>query len=291
MVSGGQVDNDYSGISSLFEKYNSTISELAGSWNGTSYDNLVSKSTAFSSDYIGNLNSQMNYFARACDLYNDYQTAKTNLNNAYSNYHSAVNNKDSNAINHYLSMISSYKSQIESLKGQIESNLSSASSYKLEGNPNKSSNLSSGNYSNSATVNSAINWALSIADDNSYGYSQSTRWGDPNYDCSSFVISAYENAGVPVKENGATYTGNMRSSFENSGFTWIPGNPDVSELQPGDVLLSEGSHTEMYIGNGKNVGAHKNYDGSDGDSTGEEIDVGNYYNHPWDGVLRYTGNN
>ena len=137
MVSGGQVDNDYNGISSLFEKYNSTISDLASSWSGASYDNLVSKSSTFSSDYIGDLNSQMNYFARACDLFNDYQTAKTNLNNAYNGYHSAVNSKDSNAINHYLSMISSYQTQIESLKGQIESNLSSASSFKLEGNPNK----------------------------------------------------------------------------------------------------------------------------------------------------------
>lgn len=136
----------------------------------------------------------------------------------------------------------------------------------------------------------AIDWAYDIANDNTHGYSQSTRWGNPNYDCSSFVISAYEAAGVPVKENGATYTGNMKQAFLKSGFIWIPGNPNVNDLQPGDVLLSESHHTELYVGNGRNLGAHSNYDGRDGDSSGSEIDEGNYYSFPWDGVLRYVGN-
>lgn len=139
-------------------------------------------------------------------------------------------------------------------------------------------------------VQGAIDWALATAADNSHGYSQSTRWGNPNYDCSSFVISAYQAAGIPVKTNGATYTGNMKNAFLKSGFIWIPGNPNVNDLQPGDVLLDENVHTEMYIGNGKNVGAHSNYDGRNGDSSGREVSVGNYYSHPWDGVLRYVGN-
>ena len=129
------------------------------------------------------------------------------------------------------------------------------------------------NLNGSDSSEAAINWALSIADDDSYGYSQNTRWGNPNYDCSSFVISAYEAAGVPVEKAGATYTGNMRSAFESCGFEWIPGDPDVNSLQPGDILLDESDHTEMYIGNGKNVGAHRNC-------------VNDYYSHPWDGVLR-----
>ena len=142
------------------------------------------------------------------------------------------------------------------------------------------------NLNGSDSSEAAINWALSIADDDSYGYSQNTRWGNPNYDCSSFVISAYEAAGVPVEKAGATYTGNMRSAFESCGFEWIPGDPDVNSLQPGDILLDESDHTEMYIGNGKNVGAHRNYDGVNGDSSGREVCVNDYYSHPWDGVLR-----
>ena len=140
-----------------------------------------------------------------------------------------------------------------------------------------------------AAVKSAIEWALKTANDNLHGYSQNTRWGNPNYDCSSFVISAYEAAGIPVVEAGATYTGDMRAAFLKCGFEWIPGNPDVNSLQPGDILLDESDHTEMYIGNGQNVGAHGNYDGFNGDSSGREVCVGNYYSHPWDGVLRYVG--
>ena len=140
-----------------------------------------------------------------------------------------------------------------------------------------------------AAVKSAIEWALKTANDNLHGYSQNTRWGNPNYDCASFVISAYEAAGIPVIEAGATYTGDMRAAFLKCGFEWIPGNPDVNSLQPGDILLDESDHTEMYIGNGQNVGAHSNYDGVNGDSSGREVCVGNYYSHPWDGVLRYVG--
>ena len=52
-------------------------------------------------------------------------------------------------------------------------------------------------------IDNAVQWATDIANDDSHGYSQSVRWG-PHYDCSSFVITAYQNAGVPVKDNGAT---------------------------------------------------------------------------------------
>lgn len=45
----------------------------------------------------------------------------------------------------------------------------------------------------SSVVESAISWAIAIANDNSHGYSQSSRWG-PDYDCSSFVISAFRSA-------------------------------------------------------------------------------------------------
>lgn len=71
----------------------------------------------------------------------------------------------------------------------------------------------------SPVVEQAISWAISIANDNSHGYSMTSRWG-PDYDCSSFVISAFRNAGVNV--GSATYTGNMRSQFTQHGFQWIP---------------------------------------------------------------------
>ena len=49
----------------------------------------------------------------------------------------------------------------------------------------------------STVIQSAVAWARGIAADASHGYDQANRWG-PDYDCSSFVISAYKAAGVPL---------------------------------------------------------------------------------------------
>lgn len=136
----------------------------------------------------------------------------------------------------------------------------------------------------------AVEWATDVASSPIHGYDQNLRWG-PDYDCSSFIITAYEKAGVPVKSAGATYTGNMRTVFENCGFKEV----DKSNLKPGDVLLNERNHVAMYIGNGKVVQARlnelgKTTGGKTGDQTGGEICVSNYYDYPWDCVLRYEGN-
>ena len=81
----------------------------------------------------------------------------------------------------------------------------------------------------------------------------------------------------------------MKNAFIKCGFEWIPGTPNMEDLLPGDVLLSERDHTEMYIGDGKNVGAHGNFDNVNGDSSGKELSVSDYPKRQWDGVLRYTG--
>ncbi len=133
-------------------------------------------------------------------------------------------------------------------------------------------------------VESAISWAERIANDNSHLYSQKVRWG-PSYDCSSFVISAFKNAGVDT--GSASYTGNMRSQFTQHGFTWIPWSQigGVGNLVRGDILLNEVNHTELYLGNSKMVGAH-----SSKYAAADQISVVGYSNNSnWDGVLRYTG--
>lgn len=140
-------------------------------------------------------------------------------------------------------------------------------------------------------IQKALQWMLDIAADNSHGYSQQNRWS-PDYDCSSMVIQAFENAGVPVKSAGATYTGNMRPVFLRNGFTDVTNKVNLSNcsgMQPGDVLLNQVHHTAMYAGNGKIVHARGQSYGSPapGDQ-GQEIAVTSYYNYPWDCVLRYT---
>ena len=136
-------------------------------------------------------------------------------------------------------------------------------------------------------IEKALKWAKDTAKDNTHGYSQANRWG-PDFDCSSFIISAYENAGLKVKEAGASYTGNMRDAFEKCGFGAYPRQP-VSRLEPGDVLLNEKHHAVMYIGNGKVVAARSS-DGfpQSGDQSSREICIQDYYDYPWDCVLRYA---
>lgn len=292
MVSSGQVNSDLSSLSSVISNYSSYVGELDSCWQGSSHDVLVNDANDFVSSYLSVIESQMSSFAEAVDLYSQYKDTKENLRIAKENYNRAVYAKDSRNASSFSAQITSYSNNVNNLRSQIQSCLSAASSPKLEASPiNVSTSVTTAGGSNSrnAYVQSAMEWAIAVAADDTHGYSQKTRYGNPNYDCSSFVISAYEAAGVPVKEAGAGYTGNMRSSFTKVGFEWIPGNPSVEDLQPGDVLLNESTHTEMYIGNGLNVGAHGDKDGKNGDSSGKELCV-TRYSGPWEGVLRYVGN-
>ena len=149
-----------------------------------------------------------------------------------------------------------------------------------------------------AVIESAVNWAVGIANDNSHGYDQNSRWG-VDYDCSSLVISAFEQAGVKVKTGGATYTGDMKPVFLRYGFTDVTGRINLSNgggLKRGDVLLNTTHHTALVVtdGGGTIVNASinekgKTKGGKKGDQTGKEIYTRGYYNYPWNCVLRYTG--
>lgn len=133
--------------------------------------------------------------------------------------------------------------------------------------------------------------AVEIANDDRHGYDQANRNGNPDYDCSSLVISIYQLLGVRLS---CTYTGNMKKDFLANGFVNVAGYADLKtgkNLLPGDVLLNEKHHAAIYIGNGKIVAARINEKGTarggkPGDQTGKEICVQNYYNYPWDCVLR-----
>lgn len=147
-------------------------------------------------------------------------------------------------------------------------------------------------------IDNAVNWAVSIANDASHGYDQIHRWG-PDYDCSSLLIQAWENAGVPVKSKGATYTGNMKSVFLANGFKDVTSSVNRSTgagIQKGDVVLNIVHHTAMCINSSTHqlVMASINEKGTvkggkTGDQTGGEIKIRSYYNYPWDCVLRYVG--
>lgn len=142
----------------------------------------------------------------------------------------------------------------------------------------------------------AIDWAVDIANDDSHGYDQTHRDG-PDYDCSSLICWAYYKAGLNTRPGYTPATGSMYDVFTDAGFQDVTDQVNLSSgdgLVKGDVLLVPGSHTEMYIGDGRLVGASINENGETtggqtGDQTGEEIHVHGYYNYPWTYVLRYPG--
>lgn len=149
-------------------------------------------------------------------------------------------------------------------------------------------------------IENATAWMETMANNPAHGYDQIYRWGERgDYDCSAAVITAYQQAGVPVKSNGATYTGNMLSVFLRCGFKDVTSSVNRATgagLQRGDVLLHTSHHTALYCGNGREVEASINERGTatggvPGDQTGREFLIRSYRNYPWTNVLRYVGGN
>ncbi|MBR2187825.1 MAG: Ig-like domain-containing protein [Eubacterium sp.] len=145
------------------------------------------------------------------------------------------------------------------------------------------------------SVEDAVVNALKIAADNRHGYSMSSRWGNPDYDCSSCVYTVFEKAGFPLTGTGDRCTQTMAADFVRAGFTWIPWSRigSAAGLERGDILLNNGAsnrHAEIYLGDSMLVGAHHDYGyPAKGDQNGKEISTGWYYSHPWLGVLRWQG--
>ena len=159
---------------------------------------------------------------------------------------------------------------------------------------------------NKPSLQKTIDWAVKICHDQSYGYSQEHRWGDGGYDCSSFVISAFWAGGFHLgyKDKYEGCTADIKRAFMEAGFDWYPAEEleldkgTIDLLLPGDVLLIDGYHAELYIGDGLTAAAHEDVPSEDhpnrskdpGDQ-GDEVCVYEYVYHPWTGVLRYNAEN
>lgn len=171
----------------------------------------------------------------------------------------------------------------------VESNYQLITTYKLTKYDKEDAAMSK--------IEKAVQQMEAWAGDDSHGYDQTYRWGQRgDFDCSAAVIQACENAGIPVKSNGATYTGNMLQVFKKCGFVDVTSKVNRSTgdgLLRGDVLLNTSHHTAMYCGNGKEVEASINEKGTatggkPGDQTGKEFLIRSYRNYPWTNVLRYA---
>ena len=312
MVSSGTVTSDLNSLTTNITNYSSHVGDLASNWKGPSYDNLSAKAEEFASEYSSSISNGMTAFANAIIKYDEYIANKRAYEVAKSNYDIAVQNKDDSSARKFASEMAQYEKKMAELKPEIESFLSTAASVSLTASAlsisspsaiaelqnntdatassstssNKQGQVKSTSSTSKATSNeyvaSALDAARAIAKDNRHGYSQQSRWGSPNYDCSSYVISCWEEAGVPVKSKyGATYTGNMRKAFIDAGFKCYRISNGM-KLQPGDVLLNEGVHTAMYYGDGKII------DATSSPSNGDQIGVRqNSSGYGWQYVLRY----
>lgn len=132
MVSSGRVNSDLSSIKLNLSNYDNFIGEMADSWKGMSYENLVSKANSFSSEFSSSISSQMNSFAYACDLYERYIETKASLVTARSNYNAAVQAKDNSAASTYSSQIAQLQTELKNLKEQIVSTLATVTGIRVE---------------------------------------------------------------------------------------------------------------------------------------------------------------
>ena len=140
-----------------------------------------------------------------------------------------------------------------------------------------------------SVIDSAVKWAIDIANDNSHRYSKSIRWG-PHYDCSSFVISAFQQAGVPVKDKGAWTTANIRKVFLSCGFSDVTNSVNLwtgAGLKKGDVLLNENGENKS--GSNGHASLVREDGGALVHARGKNygITLTGYSNYPYSLVLRY----
>ncbi|MCD8155154.1 MAG: hypothetical protein LUF78_10830 [Clostridiales bacterium] len=152
-------------------------------------------------------------------------------------------------------------------------------------------------------IDYAVDWAVSIANDNSHGYSQATRSlyeisNPKSFDCSSLVLTAYYAAFIKYgltptpKDCGCSYTGNMMNLL-NCGFEVVAtGQTAHASMKKGDIELNTSYHTAMAI-DGDNIVHARSSEGTSNttDDSGNEIRTQAWYNysHGWNYRLRFTG--
>lgn len=142
MISSGTVNQQAKTVTSAIKSCNDKITGLSGSWEGSSYDNLVSKVGEFASSYKSTIEEQMTAFGEACDLYKEYEAEKKLLEQYKEDLAAeerAYNRaKSKGGVNVYLGgylrdirslerSIASSEEKMKDLKKQIEAKLSSIS--------------------------------------------------------------------------------------------------------------------------------------------------------------------
>lgn len=136
-------------------------------------------------------------------------------------------------------------------------------------------------------VDTYTDYMIAIANDNSHGYSQINRSGNPDFDCSSLVGHALSKAGFNINPNSTTR--NLYEQLKRCGFTACN-----RPWKKGDIHLAVGHHVCVSSDSEHIVHASIDENGTTkgrkaGDQTGKEICIRKYYNpsYGWSYHLRY----
>lgn len=126
-----------------------------------------------------------------------------------------------------------------------------------------------------ASIETAVSWAVQIANDDTHGYSQVNRNG-PDYDCSSFVSTALYMGGFDIATTNNTNT--LYKALTSCGFEAIT---DTTRKR-GDIFLTPGKHVVLCVDASNIVHASQDENGgitgsTSGDQTGKEICVRTFY--------------
>lgn len=138
-------------------------------------------------------------------------------------------------------------------------------------------------------LENAVVWAVKIANDDTHGYAQDNRNGNPDYDCSSFIGTALNQAGFNIKKTSTTAT--LYNQLVACGFKTV----NTGERERGDIYLTPNKHVVMCTDGYNIVHASINEKGGisggkAGDQTGKEICVRSFYtpSYGWTYHLRYS---
>ena len=141
-----------------------------------------------------------------------------------------------------------------------------------------------------SNIEKAVSFMIDIAKDDSHGYDQIHRTGGTDYDCSSLVGTALNQAGFNVKKSSTTRT--LRAQLLACGFKTVSVG---GARKRGDIFLKEGHHVVMCTDTNNIVHASinekgKTTGGKPGDQTGKEICVRSFYNYKggWDYHFRFS---
>lgn len=137
-------------------------------------------------------------------------------------------------------------------------------------------------------IEKTVEFAKQTAKDDSHGYDQNNRMGDPDFDCSSFVARCLREGGFPVALD--SWTGNLEPQLVKCGFRIV----DDKSIKPGDIFLTPGHHVVIAVSPDRIAHASINENGKitggkPGDQTGKEICIRSFYTpaYGWKYHLRY----